>query len=1494
MSQSKDSSPQGSSPSSVTPLFQQKVAWRDRFNALSEDNKNALYFMAIHTSPIRKDRIQELCGCFHLRSQPAMKNLPNTSTVVRNAVWNPNVLKECVEKLSAGHWIVSPDENSLCCADTYREPLIQHLVQSGQYPKYADQLFMTLGGRFFLPAFGAVRDRRSYERPKTANDMIREFRHILINNETASLQQLFHYIRLYDPSANFAFYNAIRDFCFSDESRVWFANTNRDLRSLLCQFLLVRAISELTTGIGSIWEIALDTVTNQKYDQALPILLLDYALCAGKLDDPRLNDLSETFAPMLLTAHRSFLLGNYAEAVKYYQMASKLMPQLKLLKNSPIPYLSGVYHCLAEIRVGNRSAASEIVNAALSPRSSNTATVPFPMQLIGCWKIIESIILRMNGQHPKRLTWKDLNKLTTFPFWFPQLLYGYESIWFQLTTEPELSTHLLSDCAEKKQNIFPWVAAESIEVAQSLGAAKQAGFGWVDTFRKKSKSLPLRNLFVPRSEWELILESLESLVASEPKKNNTAIVAKEKSKSRLTWRVQYHAHNSKMEFIPYEQVWEQKSQNWTAGKQILLARLFKSQNSLHFLTEQDREICSLLQIVTGYRRKVTYEFNDDIALKFVGHPLLFSAKDPSQRVEITLGHGELSMQEKDGNWHITFSPPLQEHTPSPYVHNPTTDDGNRDFFVLEDTPLRFKVVLLSKQERQIRKVLGSKGQTFPKKAESSLVDLLKKLAGALTVKTDAKIEFTDIPEIPADSKLYLYLTPNGDGLQAEFFVKPLGVNSPAHRPGVGSERVIAEIDDQKVQTVRHLETELKQREQFISKIPAFQSAVSLSKDQYLFETPLDALTFLSELKDSETESVQNEQEKNEQAKKEKKKKTKEKSFILTNDVEIYWPYGEKFAVSSTAAFGNMNLSFSTLDEWLSAEGSISVDGYSVELLQLLELLDDNMENRFVKLDNKKFLTLTNELRKRLGELKRLSHIKGKSVQIHPLAAAGLEDFFDAVPVLQKDVVWNDIKKRIAGARDYQAPFPKGFVGDLRDYQLEGYRWLARCAKWGVGCCLADDMGLGKTIQALMLLLLRADQGPALVAAPTSVCFNWEREAERFAPILKIKRIQPMASGMGLSKEERDKLISSAKKQDVLVTSYSLLQQEIDLFAKKKYATVILDESQAIKNPESLRAKAVSMLQTDFRVGMTGTPIENNLTELWSLFRFLNPGLLGSLKSFEDRFAVPIQREQSLGARTTLRRLVHPFILRRTKSQVLEELPARTEIVREIELSNEEKAFYEAARTKAIKELQEIRDQNSGRGRLQILAALTRLRQICCHSKLILPESGIESSKLEAFREIMQELKDNRHKVLVFSQFVRHLDLLRAELDAMGISYQYLDGSTPERERQKRVDAFQSGEFDAFLISIKAGGSGLNLTAADYVIHTDPWWNPAVEDQATDRAHRIGQTRPVTVYRLITLGTIEEKIVRLHHEKRDLADKLLEGTDQTNQLSSEDLIEILRS
>jgi len=453
---------------------------------------------------------------------------------------------------------------------------------------------------------------------------------------------------------------------------------------------------------------------------------------------------------------------------------------------------------------------------------------------------------------------------------------------------------------------------------------------------------------------------------------------------------------------------------------------------------------------------------------------------------------------------------------------------------------------------------------------------------------------------------------------------------------------------------------------------------------------------------------------------------------------------------------------------------------------------------------------------------------------------------------------------------------------LRDYQAEGFRWLVRLAHWGGGACLADDMGLGKTVQALALILSRAHEGPTLVLAPTSVCANWLEETRRFAPTLN-----PAAFGPG----DRARMLEQAGPYDLIVCSWGLLQTESERLAAVDWHTIAADEAQAIKNPLTKRSKAAMALSGAFRMITTGTPVENHLGELWNLFHFINPGLLGPLERFNRRFALPIQQERDPGARRRLQQLTRPFILRRLKSDVLAELPPRTEITLQVELSAEETALYEALRRQAQERMAEP-EEHPGQHRIRLLAEIMRLRRACCHPELVLPGGGIGSAKLNAFSEILEELRENRHRALVFSQFVGHLTLIRAHLDELGIRYQYLDGSTAVKQRKRAVDAFQAGDGELFLISLKAGGSGLNLTAADYVIHMDPWWNPAVEDQASDRAHRIGQQRPVTIYRLVAKGTIEEKIVEMHRHKRDLADSLLEGADTGGRMSVEEMMALL--
>jgi SNF2 family DNA or RNA helicase len=513
----------------------------------------------------------------------------------------------------------------------------------------------------------------------------------------------------------------------------------------------------------------------------------------------------------------------------------------------------------------------------------------------------------------------------------------------------------------------------------------------------------------------------------------------------------------------------------------------------------------------------------------------------------------------------------------------------------------------------------------------------------------------------------------------------------------------------------------------------------------------------------------------------------------------------------------------------------------------------------------------------------------------------MESITEGIGSLEADKTWTEQLKLIREAQLLEPRLPSTLKAELRDYQIEGYKWLSRLAHWGGGACLADDMGLGKTLQALSIILEKTGAGPCLVVAPTSVCMNWLQEANRFAPTLNMHV---------LGNRNRKKQVQALKEFDVLVTSYTLLQQEARLLAGIDWQIIVLDEAQAIKNMETKRSRAAMSLNGRFKLLTTGTPIENHLGELWNLFNFIIPGLLGSLESFNQRFAVPIERFDDHVARRKLKKLIRPFILRRNKSQVLEELPPRTEITLQVEMSPDELAFYEAVRRQAMENLagETTASKTKGKGAkeapaatrnkvkgytVKILAEIMRLRRACCNPKLVMPDSKIESSKLLLFGKVVDELLENRHKALVFSQFVGHLQIIRAFLDDKRIAYRYLDGATPVKQREKEVDAFQNGNGDLFLISLKAGGLGLNLTAADYVIHMDPWWNPAVEDQASDRAHRIGQVRPVTIYRLITRHTIEEKIVMLHQEKRDLANGLLADTEISRRMSVEELLNLIR-
>ncbi len=487
---------------------------------------------------------------------------------------------------------------------------------------------------------------------------------------------------------------------------------------------------------------------------------------------------------------------------------------------------------------------------------------------------------------------------------------------------------------------------------------------------------------------------------------------------------------------------------------------------------------------------------------------------------------------------------------------------------------------------------------------------------------------------------------------------------------------------------------------------------------------------------------------------------------------------------------------------------------------------------------------------------------------------------------------NEAFTEFAGALDELSRMsfsvPGSLKATLRGYQVDGYQWLRTLEHLGLGGILADDMGLGKTLQVIACILAGKEDGlgtPTLVVCPASLVYNWISELNRFAPSLAC------ASVIG-AKRQRDLLIADASEYDVLVTSYDLLRRDVDAYGACRFRLLVLDEAQYIKNPLTKVAKAATAITAECCFALTGTPVENRLSELWSIFNVVVPGLLGAYRPFVKRYANPGENEDA-DARRELRDLVAPFILRRLKSDVIDDLPEKTETVVCARLEGEQEVLYRAVEDRLALQIARELPNEMKKHKLQVLAELTKLRQICCDPSLCFADYAGPSAKLDTCIELISNACDGGHRVLVFSQFTSMFPLIARRLDRAKISYVTLTGATSKAERARRVENFQAGECDVFLISLKAGGVGLNLTRADIVIHFDPWWNVAAQNQATDRAYRIGQKRDVTVYKIIAENTIEERILAMQERKRDLADAVLSGEGAASALvSREDLLSLL--
>jgi superfamily II DNA or RNA helicase/predicted RNA-binding protein YlqC (UPF0109 family) len=1203
-----------------------------------------------------------------------------------------------------------------------------------------------------------------------------------------------------------------------------------------------------------------ETLKSIPAEERLPFhrLLASFLLLQGKLQetDDLIQQNPESFTASGMGASIDFMRGNNGQALLQFEEDLKLLKKIAGRKRIYFPNISGLFFILALLKTGDIGCFGKIRSFIETVRTQQRGNI-----LLGAYEILDHFLLAQeNGtaELPENFSVLESNCIT--------VLFGTLVCYWLNGELPEIKGAedepvdvLKLLCHRAGENGFQWfsmVFAELIaRVEQDL--AKDIGH--------QTKMVSVVDAVFLEEAWKRRLKALISITG-----DSEASPEKSTTKCRMIWLVGYR--DGVISITAREQRITANN-TWSKGRPIALPRLF-SGRKLDYMTDFDRRICKTLKREQS-NQNVTYRFDLQQTLPaMVGHPLLFLEESPEISVEFVKGEPELLVDKHDDQIRVRLLKGFPEESVS----------------VIRETPTRYKVVKITEKHKDIARIISRKGLQIPASYSKEVMTAVSNLSSYMTVHSSIAID-TDavntlngtsdlLKEVEANPKIHIQLFPLGGGFKLAMFVKPFGTKGPYLKPAQGAEIIMAEVEGQRLQTRRDLALEKQKAREVEKACPTLMTLEQTGREWMLHEIEI-CLDVLLELRE------------------------------VMDEVVIEWPEGERVAVRQAVSMDKLSLKVRRMKggrglSWFAITGSLSVDeSLVIDMKRLVELAGRN-PGRFLPLGHGEFLALTDEFRRQLDDIayfteSRFKDVSDRSLRIHPLAALALENVTGSLGTFDADDSWIQQLDLINEAQGLEPKVPSTLRAELRDYQVEGYKWLSRLAHWGGGACLADDMGLGKTLQALAIILEKAPNGPILVVAPTSVCMNWLQEANRFTPTLKMHL---------LGSRDRKKLVQSLKEFDVLVTSYTLLQQEAKLFAGIDWQIIVLDEAQAIKNMETKRSRAAMSLTGKFRLLTTGTPIENHLGELWNLFNFILPGLLGSLESFNRRFAVPIERFGDHVARRKLKKLIRPFILRRSKAQVLEELPPRTEITLQVEMNPEELAFYEAMRRQALENLTDDRF-STGRAKkikgvnsvpvtnnrkgltVKILAEIMKLRRACCNSKLVMPESDIESSKLLLFEKVVDELLENRHKALVFSQFVGHLKIIRSFLDNKRIDYRYLDGSTPVKQREKEVNAFQAGRGDLFLISLKAGGLGLNLTAADYVIHMDPWWNPAVEDQASDRAHRIGQVHPVTIYRLVTKNTIEEKIVKLHQQKRHLANSLLDGSDISARMSTEELFALIR-
>ena len=947
---------------------------------------------------------------------------------------------------------------------------------------------------------------------------------------------------------------------------------------------------------------------------------------------------------------------------------------------------------------------------------------------------------------------------------------------------------------------------------------------------KRKQVLDKRESYRPL--WERVLQEL-----MQPAQANPADAKKSKKATKERMAYVIERYGDQRLIFPRKQ----KSRNngsWSEPLNISAQRYFTT--GYDFMDDTDRQIFEHLRRIVGHTK---YYYHpkwgtlEDYLPYLVDTDKVLSSQGRSDvclPVTVRKERAYLNIERKRNSFVFTSN-----------VKFGNTISTLPSVIVVEESPTEYVVVELTAYELKVLDTLLRIG-SMPMEAEPLLRQFISTISNQLEIHSDMIEGGSTLEHIAGDSTVLLRIAPVHGAFTVECRVHPLQGGRLRFFPAQGKAVIYDEKDSTRYQVERSIPEE-SARFEALNEFAMRELNCLFSADQQTLEIE-DVLTLMN--------------------------------FVSCHNeaYAIEWLDGAKITVKQPENADSYSMGLRTGQNWFEVEGELKLDEQTIlSAAELLRMTQGNIVGkRFVRLNDTEFLALGERLIRQLTRVQQLAHIKQNTVII-PRCEIGLlgELISNPETILREDKGVRELLQKIEKAANTAFPVPQNLQATLRDYQEEGYRWMMRLAEWGAGACLADDMGLGKTVQTIAVMLARADKGASLVVAPASVLYNWQSELRRFAPTLNVHICNEA--------DDRTQLIRSMQSYDVLLTTYGLLVREEQQLTDRPWNVVCLDEAHTIKNRQTKMSQAAMCLRADVRLALTGTPLQNYLSELWNLFQFINPGLLGSYETFTHDFITPIEVNRDKQRQKTLRQILQPFLLRRTKAEVIDELPEKTEIIRRVELSAEERIAYEAMRIEAQQQLEQATKVD-----MNVLASITRLRQ-----------AADSDSKLEDFAELLTQIVTAGNRVLVFSQFTTFLSAAQHALTShseaislptgeAGLTSFYIDGSTPLTKRKQLVERFQHGEAQVFFISLKAGGLGLNLTGANYVIHLDPWWNPAIEQQATDRAYRIGQHRNVTVYHLIAADTIEEKILRLHKTKRDLADALLQDQNTAQTLTLDDL------